>query len=421
MDLHLPFTITPQELPSTPQGTPRRRDSLEGVLDFSNAETPPATPRETARALLLYNTILTDSAHNRISLVRTGTTPLLHPFLRAVHDYCPPPGKSIVLFVILHASFPAARPEDYTSTLHRDPCTVLRRAETWLDPALTPPQRQFVYRRLQTIAEDLLHGFFIPLQVAGGHTPAVSPLLSAQSRGDVGSAQSTTSRLAGLRATCLARDDYRCAVSRTLDYSFQEDYNAIHSENPSEEESTVTEVTHIIPHSFNGQNADGQLGDARTYVWRIMNMFDPGISHRLAATAIDSPRNAITMATDLHFRFGQLKWYLEPARGAAPPHSYTMHLVRGQRIRRGLFPPDGPGGVITFGSTAAAAAPDPRLIALHRACCLMLRMSGAGECTDRVMREMKDMQGQGVLATDGSSDLGLFWRLNEILGGVVVF
>lgn len=151
-----------------------------------------------------------------------------------------------------------------------------------------------------------------------------------------------------------------------------------------------------------------------------MNMFDPGISHSLAGTAIDSPRNAITMCTDLHFRFRQLKWYLEPARGAVP-HSYTMHLARGQRICRGVYPPDGPDGIITFNSTATAAPPDPRSIALHRACCLMLRMSGAGECTDRAVRDMRDMQEQGVLATDDSSDLGLLWRLNEILGGVMVF
>lgn len=37
------------------------------------------------------------------------------------------------------------------------------------------------------------------------------------------------------------------------------------------------------------------------------------------------------------------------------------------------------------------------------------------------MRDMRDMQEQGVLATDGSNDLSLFWRSNEILGGVQVY
>lgn len=77
--------------------------------------------------------------------------------------------------------------------------------------------------------------------------------------------------------------------------------------------------------------------------------------------------------------------------------------------------------MITFNATATVPPPDPRLIALHRACCLMLRMSGAGECTDRVLRDMEEMQGTGVLAADGSSDLGSFWTLGDVLGGVTVY
>lgn len=111
-------------------------------------------------------------------------TPLLHLFLHAVYDYCPIPGKSNVLFVVLHASFPPADPADYTSPLDRDPAIILPRAETWVYPSFSLAQRQFVYGRLQNITRDLLHRFFIPMQAAGGHTPSVSPLISARSRGD---------------------------------------------------------------------------------------------------------------------------------------------------------------------------------------------------------------------------------------------
>lgn len=415
MDLHLPFTVIPQ---NTPRAAPRRQESLEGLLDFGTAVTPPPKPRQVARALLLYTTILTNCARDAVPLSPNANTPLLDPFLLALHDHCPVPGKSNVLFVILHASFPPAFPGDYTSPQHRDPTEVLLRAEAWLDPSLTSTQRQVVYRRLQTIAKDLLHGFFVPLQAAGGATPAVSPLIPARSGGDVGQSQSTPQRVSGLRAECLLRDDYRCVITGDLDYRTQEAYNATHPDNPSDEDTIVTEVAHIIPHSFNAQNTDGQLGDARAYVWRIMDMFDPGISTRLAGAAIDSPRNAITMCPELHFRFGQLKWYLQPTQG--PPHSYKMRLVRGQRISHKFLPPGGLDTIITFNGTAAAPPPDPRLIAFHRACCLMLRMSGAGECTDRVLRDMEDMQGRGVLAEDGSSDLGMFWKLREFVAGVAV-
>lgn len=142
-----------------------------------------------------------------------------------------------------------------------------------------------------------------------------------------------------------------------------------------------------------------------------MDMFDPGISHTLAGTAIDSPRNALTLCTELHVRFGQLRWYLEPTR---VPHSYTLHLVRGERLPYYLLPPE----IITFNAAAVPPPPDPRLLAFHRACCLMLGVSGAGECVDRVLRDMEEMAGAGVLAADGSSDLGQFWKLREVLGGV---
>lgn len=398
---------------------PHHQKSHEGLLDFATAATPP-TQRQVARALQLYTTILSDCAHDSIPLSPNVNTPLLNAFFLALYDHCPASGKSNVLFVVLHACFRPALPGDYisTSTEHQDPTAVLPRVEAWLNPGITSTQRQVVYRRLQTIAEDILHGFFVPLQAAGSRAPAVFPLIPARSGGDVGQPPSTPQRVSGLRAECLLRDDNRCVITGDLDYSTQEAYNATHPENPSDEDSIVTEVAHIIPHSFNAQNAHGQFGDARAYVWRIMDMLDPGISHQLAGTAIDSPRNAITMCPELHHRFGQLKWYLQPVQG--PPHSYKMRLVRGQRLSRRFLPPGGLDATITFNNTAAAPPPDPRLIAFHRACCLILRMSGAGECTDRVLRDMEDMQGRGVLAEDGSSDFGMFWKLREFMVGVVV-
>lgn len=124
----------------------------------------------------------------------------------------------------------------------------------------------------------------------------------------------------------------------------------------------------------------------------------------------------MTLAGDLHKRFGRRKWYLEPA--GTTPHSYTMHAIRGQRIEAWLRPP---GGIVTFNADGEVPPPDPRLIALHRACCLMLSMSGAGECADDVLQDMSELSGNGVLAADGSSDLAQYWNLMEIVGRVRVY
>lgn len=182
------------------------------------------------------------------------------------------------------------------------------------------------------------------------------------------------------------------------------------------EESVTTEVAHIIPHSFNSLNADGTLGESRTSIWRVMNMFDPGISHILEGLEIDSPRNAMTLCEDLHSRFGRLKWYLEPRRGA--PHTYTMHAIPSHYMPRRLLPPS---GIVTLNATGSVPPPSPRLLAFHRACCLMLSMSGAGECVDQVLRDMGELSGAGVLATDGTSNLVQFWKLRDVLGAVLVY
>lgn len=425
MDLHLPFTVRSVPTAATVPLL-RRQESLQSVLDYSgdstSSATPPGTAHELAEGLLLYTTVLEDCRRGNIPLSVRARTPLLHPFFLALHEHCPAPGKSIIVFVVLHALFPPALvppgvDRDYTDSLHRAPSAILPRARHWLQPTFSHAARALVYSTMQTLADDLIRGFFVPLQAAGGQTPSsVSPLISPRSTGDVGPEQGTYSRLDGLRHSCLRRDSSRCVVSRHLDWAAQTKHNRQHPDDLWDEDTVNTEVAHIIPHSFNALAANGSLGPARTYAWRVLNMFHPGISHVLAGEEIDSPRNAMTLAGDLHKRFGRLKWYLQPT--GPTPHCYTVHAVRGQRIEAWLRPP---GGVVSFDADGEVPPPDPRLIALHRACCLILSMSGAGECADNVLQDMDELSGDGVLAADGSSDLAQYCNLMEIVGRVIVY
>lgn len=422
MDLHLPFTVS--SIP--PALHHRRQESFQGVLDFNaystNSATPPPTAHDLVEAELLYTTILNDCRHANVLLSARVSSPLLHPFFITLHEHCPTPGKAGLLFVLLHALFPPAPVTpaidgDYTNPILRTPSVILTRARAWLYPAFSNAERENVFCTLQTLADDLIRGFFVPLQATGGQTPsAVSPLISVRSCGDVGPEQGIPTRLDGLRETCLRRDGNRCVVSRHLDWAAQTRHNRQNPDNLWDEDTVNTEVAHIIPHSFNALNVNGTLGPARTYAWRVMNMFHPGISHVLAGDAIDSPYNAMTLAGDLHKRFGRLKWYLEPT--GKSQNSYTVHAIHGQRIETWLRPP---GGIVTFNASGEVPPPDPRLIALHRACCLILSMSGAGECAEDVLQDMRELSGSGVLAADGSSDLAQYYNLVEIVGRVLVF
>lgn len=88
----------------------------------------------------------------------------------------------------------------------------------------------------------LLHRFFISLQVAGGYTPAVSPISSVRSIGDVSPLQGTADRLGSLWAAYLACESNRWAIIGVVDYGFQDTYHELHPDDPSEEGSRVTEV-----------------------------------------------------------------------------------------------------------------------------------------------------------------------------------
>ena len=46
--------------------------------------------------------------------------------------------------------------------------------------------------------------------------------------------------------------------------------------------------------------------------------------------------------------------------------------------------------------------PMPRLLAIHRACCLITHISGAGDYIDKVLRDMEDIS----VRSDGTTELG---------------
>lgn len=59
-------------------------------------------------------------------------------------------------------------------------------------------------------------------------------------------------------------------------------------------------------------------------VWRIPNMFDPGISTELSGTQIDTP---MILASELQERFGALQCYLEAA-PTVGPNTYKFHTTK---------------------------------------------------------------------------------------------
>ena len=125
-------------------------------------------------------------------------------------------------------------------------------------------------------------------------------------------------------------------------------------------------------------------------------MFDPGILHWIEGTDIDQPYNALSLSHTFHHHFGSLHVYFEAVPGFE--NRYTIRSLQGSPTRprlpitRDLF------------TTAdhKIDPPMPRLFAIHRACCLIMHLSGAGEYINKVLRDMEDIS----VRSDGTTELG---------------
>ncbi|EFW99700.1 hypothetical protein CMQ_18 [Grosmannia clavigera kw1407] len=128
---------------------------------------------------------------------------------------------------------------------------------------------------------------------------------------------------------------------------------------------------------------------ARLNALAILDMFDVGVRHLIEGQNIDRPTNAITLTQEYHDRFGDFKTVFE---STDQPHTYRIESVEDRLpvLRRPMQP-------ITRTLFLSVAR--------------ILRMSGAGEYCDSVLRDMDDPE----ILSDGTTNLGALVSLR--LGG----
>lgn len=98
----------------------------------------------------------------------------------------------------------------------------------------------------------------------------------------------------------------------------------------------------------------------------------------------------------------------------APQGTYTFHTVHGRPVQRHYMPKTTSIVFTPHKEGIPVPVPDPRLLKFHRACCLILNMSGAGEYVEKLLRDMEDLVCKGGLAADGSSDFAAFCILRGV-------
>jgi hypothetical protein len=126
-------------------------------------------------------------------------------------------------------------------------------------------------------------------------------------------------------------------------------------------------------------------------------MFDPGVLHWVEGTNIDRPYNALTLSVGLHRRFGSLEIYFETTSGEE--HTNTIKSTLPFQVFRPRLPIT---RVLFITPDHTIEPPMPRLLAIHRACCLIMHMSGAGEYINKVLQDRDELAAR----SDGSTELG---------------
>ncbi|KAI9825388.1 MAG: hypothetical protein M1832_001118 [Thelocarpon impressellum] len=388
--------------------------SRELVLDFSFNQPLPLTAEEHDQATKIVDEVLTAYARAFDQRGAFSSRPRpykRHDLIRLVHEHAVPPYgpdhfvRFFLAWLTADSNAPPQPPPAIGPTLAQ-----LNGLMGW-ESVL----QETTLRRVETFGDYLVDRFFMPFRASGGSTPLPSPLSLASS---VETAVGTPGRLRGLRAACLKRDHHRCVLSRAFDTQEAYDRTEARGREATDDDGNllepfqiipeVLEVAHIIPHAFTARSSgESQVNEEKMQTLAILNMFDPGVLMELDGTNIDRPYNALTLSALAHKYFGQLKIYFETvddgtSTASSPtPHHYSIKAVNPERsmfqvmglpVRRTLLE----------AHERNIDMPSPRLLRIHRACCLVAHLSGAGAYIERILRDRDAPR----VEADGSTSLG---------------
>ncbi|KAJ5542992.1 hypothetical protein N7535_005416 [Penicillium sp. DV-2018c] len=374
--------------------THRHQSSLEGVLDFSIPLSLTPQQHESARNLV----IMLVRHYGTEKTVRKGYRPAA--LIKATLEHVKSPDTFMTFFL---------------SYIYEDLCSDEGHAvDSDITQALVffegfssweSEQIKQLHEGLEKFAEYIVENFLFPLRASSVKTPQPTPtsLSSLQSSTPTGTRQ----------RNCLIRDRHRCVVSRKFDRAAARKRFAENAESCADDDGNLLkdessdrfqylEVANILPHCLTTVASAIQRKNAL----RILDMFDPGIIHLIDGPKIDSPMNALTLTLDYHRLFGEFQIYFE--------RTGTRHQCRIDSTERSPFLRDPLFPVVrslTLSPHRTVDPPSPRLLDVHRAIALIMKLSGAGEYIERVLRDMEELN----VREDGSTHLGYLAGLR--LGG----
>ncbi|CAK44086.1 uncharacterized protein An01g11840 [Aspergillus niger] len=280
------------------------------------------------------------------------------------------------------------------------------------DQSIDPSKSMFIKGALESFAENIVDNFLLPLRASSSKTPQVTP--AALSLSQTPTPLGTRQRVSVLRKDCLVRDHHRCVISRKFDIVEARKRNAEDGDNCKDDNGNLLssssrgefqylEVAHILPYSLTTlAQGESELSEAKRKVFRILDMFDPGLSHRLDGPNIDRPINALTLTLDYHRLFSGFQIYFEPT---GRPHEYKIDSLEESTFLRDPFFPVT--RTLSLSPNQSIDSPDPRLLRVHCAIAHIMKLSGAGDYIEKVLRDMQEVE----VKADGSTNLGYLMGL----------
>jgi len=213
------------------------------------------------------------------------------------------------------------------------------------------------------------------------------------------------------KANALVRDGFRCVISGVYDWDSVEGNKELGME--VERDAYVvtgtTQCAHIFPESTNaniyGSNAQADKHEYASGVWAVMERFGSRQTLiELNGSEIHRLENILTLDPSVHTLFDKLQLWLEHV-ASGPPNTYRLCSLPSFRVdprwKRTV--------TFTTPDPVKLPVPSPWYLDLHAACCRVAHLSGAGECIDKILRDMEDIQ---VLSQDGASAEILHYALS---------
>ncbi|EDN11043.1 predicted protein [Histoplasma mississippiense (nom. inval.)] len=390
----------------------RHKSSLEGFLDFS--EPFSLTPQQNKAASGILNKLIEDYGLERTG--RRGYMPAM--LINATFEHVHAQSKDaflnfFILYIHEHLDGNTAEPDISLALAYLDGFS-----------SFDTDKKSEIRSLVELFADYMVDNFFTPLRASSVKTPQPTPvsLSSMQASTPTG----ITQRVSILRQSCLIRDHHRCVVSHRFDrkeaqrrikqdgIESKDDDGELLRNEPGEFE--YLEVAHILPHSLNSMaSGNTELSDSKKNVIQLLTMFEPGITHLIEGQDIDSPKNALTLTHHYHRLLGEFEIYFEPIEGA-----YNRYMIKSTErdpiLRDRLLPVT---RTLSLSPSRTIDPPSSRLLKVHRAIALILKLSGAGEYIENILRDMEDVK----VKEDGSTNLGrlLSLRLGGWLRTLAVF